>query len=171
MHPLLAHGRLKRALISYDVQHAPTSKALLNRRTHEAITPEMLAEPATAPALPCNAQLTLTHPLLPRPVIVSPSPSGGAGARHSAITTLDVLAALHAALHRPAGKAEWDALGTGSTAQRRVRDAFERRCASGTRENGLKRIDWLAGKTRLVGIEVDRSGTGATGRLVFASPK
>jgi hypothetical protein len=173
MSPLLAHGLLRRAPISYDTQHAPAAAAL-DRRTRTPVASVLLSEPATAPALPCNAVLALAHPALPWPVLVSPSPSGGPGARHAPLTNLDVLSALHASLHRRAGRTEWDALGAGSPAQRRVRAAFERRCAEAggdERARGLKRIDWLGGKTRLVGIEVDRRGGGAAGRLVFASPK
>jgi hypothetical protein len=172
MHALLAHSRFKRAGISYDVQSSPTSKTLIDRRAKMPVAPITLAEPATTPALPCNSQLTLTASSLPWSIIVCPSPSGGSGARHTAITTLDVLAAVHASLQKPAGKSEWDRLGTGSSAQRRVLEAFERRChLNGGREKGLKRVDWLCGKTRLVGVEVDRHGIGATGRLVFSSPK
>jgi hypothetical protein len=144
----------------------------MDRRARTPVPAATLAEPATAPALPSNARLTLTHSALPWAVTVSPSSSGGGSARRTAITILDVLSAVHASLHRPAGKDDWDALGAGSGAQRRVRHAFESRCArAGEREKGLKRLDWLAGKTRLSGIEVDRNARSATARLVFSSPK
>jgi hypothetical protein len=113
------------------------------------------------------------HASLPWPVIVCPAAtSSSAAARGGSITIFDVVAAVHSSLRRAAGKDDWEALGTGSGAQRRVRQAFESRCTHpADREKGLKRLDWLAGKTRLIGIEVDRSARGPTGRLVFSSPK
>jgi hypothetical protein len=54
--------------------------------------------------------------------------------------------------------------------QRKVADAYERRCTrmGGGWEGGVRRIDWLGRKTRLVGIEVERTVEGGSvGRLVF----
>lgn len=43
--------------------------------------------------------------------------------------------------------------------QLKVTKAYEKRCMrmGGGWERGVRRIDWLGSKTRLVGVEVDRS--------------
>ena len=66
---------------------------------------------------------------------------------------------------------EWDALGHGSRAQQKATRAYERRCRrmGGGWEGGVRRVDWLGEKTKLVGVEVDKSGGGAgVGKLVFS---
>lgn len=175
LHPLLAHSTRHRAAISYDAALPPSPHALLDRKTRAPLPAPTLSAAATTPALPTNARLVLTSPKLPWAVVVQPSRSHGTSPRRTPITNLDVLAAVHASLARPCSSAEWAALGAGSSAQRRVRRAFERRCArAGGWEGGVRRIDWLGGKTRLVGVEVERgapAAVGVTGTLVFASPK
>lgn len=52
----------------------------------------------------------------------------------------------------------------------RVTKAYEERCVrmGGGWEGGVRRVDWLGGKTRLVGIEVDKvEGGKGVGKLVF----
>ena len=70
-------------------------------------------------------------------------------------------------------KEEWDALGSGSRAQRKVTKAYERRCKvlGGGWDQGVKRIDWLCERTKLIGVEVDKaaSDTGVA-KLVFGKP-
>ncbi|EEB99915.1 hypothetical protein MPER_00277, partial [Moniliophthora perniciosa FA553] len=60
-----------------------------------------------------------------------------------------------------------------SRAQRKVTKAYETRCRTigGGWDQGVKRIDWLGGKTRLIGVEVDKnaSDTGVA-KLVFEKP-
>lgn len=71
----------------------------------------------------------------------------------------------------PVTPEEWESLGHGSSAQKKVTKAYEKRCTrmGGGWEGGVKRIDWLGEKTRLVGVEVDKSGGGpGTGKLVFS---
>ncbi|KAJ8483169.1 hypothetical protein ONZ45_g8365 [Pleurotus djamor] len=85
------------------------------------------------------------------------------------VTNLDILYALHTTLSTRITQEEWEQLGHGSRSQRKVTRAYEKRCIKmgGGWEGGVRRLDWLGGKTRLVGIELDKSGSGA-GKLHFA---
>jgi hypothetical protein len=82
---------------------------------------------------------------------------------------------VHSTLSKRVTAEEWNALGADSMEQRKVRKAYEKRCTKlgGGWESGVRRIDWLHGKTRLAGVEVDKNGAGSSGvcRLVFAHPK
>ena len=76
--------------------------------------------------------------------------------------------AVHTTLWTPITPEEWEALGG---AQKKVAKRFEARCErmSMDRRSGVRRIDWLGEKTRLVGVEVDKSGGGSgVGKLVFS---
>ena len=85
------------------------------------------------------------------------------------ITNLDLLYAIHTTLFARVTPEEWEALGNGSKAQRKVTRAYEKRCSvMGGWEGGVRRVDWLGGKTHLIGIEVDKSSGGSVGKLVFA---
>ncbi|KAH0826812.1 hypothetical protein J3R83DRAFT_5236 [Lanmaoa asiatica] len=118
----------------------------------------------------------------PWPVVVGPSTSSPSGtgfhvggsshksSRSSNITNLDLLYSLHTTLLTRVTPQEWEALGHGSRAQRKVTRAYEKRCTKmgGGWEGGVRRLDWLHGKTRLIGIEVEKHGNGhSTGKLVF----
>jgi hypothetical protein len=143
------------------VTQGPTAAALLDHSTRAPIAGRDLAATATAPSA---ARLVLTARGLPwRIVLASASDAPGA-----VMTNLDVLRAVHVALAAPATRAEWDALD--SKTQKKVSAAFEARCKrSGSgREGGLRRVDWLESRTRLVGIRMGRPGEG---RLVFRDPK
>lgn len=85
------------------------------------------------------------------------------------ITNLDVLYAIHTTLLTPITPEEWEELGHGSKAQLKVTKAYEERCVrmGGGWEGGVRRVDWLGGKTRLVGVEVDKSEGKGVGKLVF----
>lgn len=177
MHPLFASTRLHSAPISYDVSYTPSSRTVLDRTTHMAVPAHTLAQPATDPPTPVSARLTLRSDKFPWPVVVGPSSSGSGGSvgsssrsRSSSITNLDLLYALHATLLTRITPQEWEGLGHGSRAQRKVTRAYEKRCTKmgGGWEGGVRRLDWLHGKTRLVGIEVEKHGNGAnTGKLIF----
>ena len=75
MHPLLAHTRLHRAPITYDVSFTPSARTVLNRATHSAIPSHTLSQPATDPPTPAGARLVLRSHKFPWPVIVTASPS------------------------------------------------------------------------------------------------
>ncbi|GBE88835.1 predicted protein [Sparassis crispa] len=181
MHPLLAYTRLHRAPITYDVTFTPSARTVLDRATHSAIPAHTLAQPATEPATSAGSRLVLRSHKFPWPVIVGASSSSARGARFTigpspgskgeTLTVLDVLYAVHTTLMAPVTPEEWEALGHGSRAQQKVTRAYERRCTrlGGGWEGGVRRVDWLGEKTRLVGVEVDKSGPGAgAGKLVFA---
>jgi hypothetical protein len=87
----------------------------------------------------------------------------------SPVSNLDVLYAVHNTLSVRVTQKEWEALGHGSRSQRRITQAYERRCKKmgGGWEGGVRRIDYLGEKLRFVGVEVDKSTEGGAGRLVF----
>ncbi|TFY55246.1 hypothetical protein EVJ58_g8370 [Rhodofomes roseus] len=182
MHPLLAYTRLHHAPLTYDVTFTPSARTVLDRATHSAIPSHTLAQPATEPPMPAGARLVLRSSKFPWPVIVSaPSVTASPGPRFTVgppkssgtITNLDVLYAVHTTLMTPVTPEEWAALGNGSRAQHKVAKAYERRCTrmGGGWEAGVRRVDWLGEKTRLVGVEVDKSGGGGgTGKLIFEKP-
>ncbi|PIL23019.1 hypothetical protein GSI_14326 [Ganoderma sinense ZZ0214-1] len=172
MHPVLAHTRLHRAPITYDVSFTPSARTVLDRATHSAIPSHTLSQPATDPPTPAGARLVLRSHKFPWPVIVtashssmSPShsssstssrprftvgpPSGhghssrpGTADGGASISNLDVLYAVHNTLMVPITPEEWEALGHGSKAQQKVTQAYQRRC---TRMGG----GWEGGVRRI----------------------
>ncbi|KAG1763681.1 hypothetical protein EDD22DRAFT_886070 [Suillus occidentalis] len=154
MHPLFASTRLHSAPINYDVTYAPSPRTVLDRTTHSPVDAHTLSQPATDPPTPASSRILLRSDKFPWPVD---------------ITNLDLLHSLHETLLTRVTPQEWEALGTGSRAQRKVTQAYEQRCARlGGWEGGVRRVDWLHGKTRLIGIEVEKHGPGAgSGKLVF----
>ncbi|THU99547.1 hypothetical protein K435DRAFT_650841 [Dendrothele bispora CBS 962.96] len=92
--------------------------------------------------------------------------------REIPITNNDLIFALHRTLSARVTREEWDALGKGSRAQRKVTRAYERRTRTlGDKEGGVRRIDWLGEKTRLIGIEVDKTASDmGVAKLVFGKP-
>jgi hypothetical protein len=187
MHPLIAHSLLHHAPISYDVTFPPSSRTVLDRNTRLPVSPHSLTQPATDP--PTTSRVLLKSDKLPWtiPVIasspypsesgfyISPSKSRSRSPSRSArpVSTQDVLMALHISLHAPVTPDEWAALGHGSKKQRKVTRAYEERCVKtgGGWEGGVRRIDWLCGKSRFVGVEIDRLGDHSgdvVGRLVFS---
>ncbi|EPQ51703.1 hypothetical protein GLOTRDRAFT_107870 [Gloeophyllum trabeum ATCC 11539] len=176
MHPLLAHTRFHHAPISYDVVYTPSARTVVDRTTRQPVPTHTLTQPATEPPIATTSQLVLTSDKFPWPVVVGAStafPSKSARPLRprspQAISNLDVLYALHATLFTRVTPQEWDGLGHGSRAQRRVTHAYEKRCAKmgGGWDGGVRRIDWLGGRTRLVGVEMDKSRPGPYGKLVF----
>ncbi|KAI0659931.1 hypothetical protein C8Q70DRAFT_914414 [Cubamyces menziesii] len=172
MHPLLAHTRLHRAPIIYDVSFTPSARTVLDRATRSAIPAHTLSEPATDPPTPAGARLVLHSHKFPWSVVVMAShhgaPGSGSSSRRarftvgpptgsrrpstsgsesghstgSSITNLDVLYAVHTTLMVPITPEEWEALGHGSKAQQKVTRAYERRC---TRMGG----GWEGGVRRI----------------------
>ncbi|KAF7326796.1 hypothetical protein MSAN_02499100 [Mycena sanguinolenta] len=154
-----------------------------------------LAEPATEPpiydqlVLRVKSDLTTNH--FPWEIVVCPNAagasiptdSGGGSPRITRrkqsipVTNLDVLFALYDALSERVTEEEWARLGHRSRVQRQIGHAYERRCVKlgGGWEAGVRRIDWLDGRTRLVGIEMihshSKDGTNTeVATLVFKTP-
>ncbi|TFK70757.1 hypothetical protein BDN72DRAFT_958597 [Pluteus cervinus] len=190
MHPLLAYSRLHSAPISYDVTFAPTPQTVVDRSTHTSIPGHTLSQPATDP--PTYGELVLHCDKFPWPIIVIASSAPGAnhhpltqnenypyanGMPHmqrrnsnAVVTNMDVLCALYNTLCARVTPDEWESLGHGSRAQRKATRAYQSRCTKlgGSWEEGVRRVDYLGEKTRLIGVEVDKSVDAAgCGKLVF----
>jgi hypothetical protein len=91
-----------------------------------------------------------------------------------ALTNLDVLYAVHTTLMICVTPEEWHSLGEGSQAQRRVAEAYKKRCTrmGGGWEQGVRRVDWLGSKTHFIGVKTDKNNEGDenVGGLVFGRP-
>lgn len=189
MHPLFAYSRVHHAPIAYDVIHAPSARTVLDCTTHSPVPAHTLSQPATDPPTAAPSQLVLRSHKFPWTIVVNSSglTSGNSGSasskkmsrshsrsssmQASVITNLDVLYAVHTTLLSRVTPEEWEALGNGSKAQRKVTKAYEKRCTSmGGWEGGVRRVDWLGGKTHLSGIEVDKTGGNGIGKLIFSKP-
>jgi hypothetical protein len=186
MQPLLAHSLLHHAPISYDVTFPPSTRTVFDSNTRLPASTRSLAQPATEPPtrtkvllksdkLPWIIPVTASSPLPGRTgLYISPSQSRSRSPSRSArpVSTQDVLMALHIFLHAPVTAGEWASLGHGSKKQRKITMAYEERCVKigGGWEGGIRRIDWLCGRTKFVGIEIDRSNYRSgdvVGRLSF----
>ncbi|KAK7038624.1 hypothetical protein R3P38DRAFT_548620 [Favolaschia claudopus] len=195
LHPLFAYVRpTNHAPISCDILYPPSSHTILDRSTRSPISYETLLEPATQP--PLYSQLVLKSELFPWEIVVRPnaaatgtsfpfpSTSPAKRRRHRApISNIDVLFALHESLSEKVTQKEWVRLGRNSRIQRRLSRAYERRCATlgAGWDEGVRRVDWLDGRTRVVGMEVvnvllrDRKGSvlnsnAPTAVLIFKTP-
>jgi hypothetical protein len=186
MHPLISFTRRHHAPISYDIAFTPSARTVVDRTIHAPVPAVTLAQPATEPPIPASSRLVLRSPKLPWDVNVGPIGSppkffiGKGGEQRKAttsvaLTNLDVLYALHTTLMTCVTSEEWNALGEGSRAQRRVAEAYKKRCTrmGGGWEGGIRRLDWLGSKTHLVGVEIEKGGEEGgenVGRLVFGRP-
>ncbi|KAJ3738373.1 hypothetical protein DFH05DRAFT_1525825 [Lentinula detonsa] len=97
------------------------------------------------------------------------SPTGLHHPSSLSVSCADVLHAVHTTLSHPATPEEWDALGRGSHAQRKISLAYDRRCRSlgSGWDGGIRRVDWLGEKFRLIGVEVEKDSDSRVGNLVF----
>lgn len=202
MHPLLCYGRIQRSPISFDVIFPPSTMTVVDRHTHSPIPPCTLTQPATDP--PTFGRFILKCDKLPWEVVattgvdhiqgsigrssgkrfyIGSTSSGRPGSRSSsssglpeAVTNLDVLYAIHTTLSVRVTQVEWDSLGNGSRAQRKATRAYEKRCndMGGGWGAGVRRVDFLGGKTKLVGVEIAtekvESQSVIFGKLVFSRP-
>ena len=181
--PLMAaSGRSKKSYIEYDVTFLPSARSVMNRHTRSAFPEQTLLQPVTRQ--PTTSRLTLRSHKFPWSITVSPSPPKGApktafyiGSAPTAaqqigpITILDVLQAIHLSLNTPVTQQEWETLGAGSKTQKKVTKAYRARCTKmgGGWESGVRRIDWLGSKTKLIGLEVESGvADGRTCKLAFA---
>lgn len=184
MHPLLAASQFSRAPICYDVSRPPSPQTIVDRSTRSAIPTHTLNQPATDP--PTMSRLVLRSSKFPWPIVVDAGCSsqkktvpkfylGGSSPTNShypsstSVSCADVLHAVHNTLSHAATPEEWDALGRGSHAQRKISRAYDRRCRSlgSGWDGGIRRVDWLGEKCRLVGVEVDKDSGSSVGNLVF----
>lgn len=106
----------------------------------------------------------------------TPRSSTSSGGFPEPITNLDVLHAIHTTLSVRVTQAEWDSLGNGSRAQRKATRAYEKRCTDmgGGWGAGVRRVDFLGGKSKLVGVEIATEKVAGNpvpfGKLVFSRP-
>jgi hypothetical protein len=152
MNPLLAPG----PTIVYDLTLDPLSITSL---TGQRLSSRALAEPATHP--PLHA-LTLTCRALPWAIPVA----SASNKPDSFVSVADVLHALSRALRQPISPTEYAQL-LSPTEQRRVNEAFERRYRRLASDppayqveklKGVKRVDFLMGKTRFLGLSWTSTG-------------
>ncbi|KAJ3771824.1 hypothetical protein FB446DRAFT_789254 [Lentinula raphanica] len=185
MHPLLASSQSNRAPICYDVSRPPSTQTIVDQNTQSAIPTHTLKQPATDPHT--MSRFVLTSGKFPWPVIVEAgcslqktdtsskictgSTSASSLTHRSSlfVSCADVLHAVHNTLSQPATPEEWEALGHGSYAQRKISRAYDRRCRSqgGGWDEGVRRVDWLGRYSRLIGIEIDKEGGSSVGNIVF----
>ncbi|KAJ3734933.1 hypothetical protein DFJ43DRAFT_1130335 [Lentinula guzmanii] len=184
MHPLLATSQFSRAPICYDVSRPPSPQTIVDRNTRSAIPAVTLNQPATDPST--MSRLVLRSNKFPWHIIVDAgcssqkktvpkfylggsSPTGLHHPSSLSVSCADVLHAVHTTLSHPATPEEWDALGRGSHAQRKISRAYDRRCRSlgSGWDGGIRRVDWLGEKFRLIGVEVDKDSDSRVGNLVF----
>lgn len=115
------------------------------------LAPHALNLPATMPRV---SQLTLTINGLPWSIRVTSTTNP-----LHAITNLDVVESIYASLRVPVSRREWEGLGHNSKVQLRITDAYGKRCAqTHDWEGGVRRSDFLLGRTILVGIESKADG-------------
>ncbi|KAG5639055.1 hypothetical protein H0H81_007313 [Sphagnurus paluster] len=118
---------------------------------HQGIPQRVLAEPATKPALP---SLTIVVPYLPWTITVRPS-------RGTFVTVIDVLETVYNKLRTNVSAQEYHALPSEKD-KRRVTSAYEQRYRrirssreyEDEKRRGVRRVDFLMGYTRFMGISL-----------------
>jgi len=166
MHSLLGRTRTYSTPISYDITFSPSARAIYDRSTHMPVPEHALSEPATEPKV---SKLVVSCDKLPWKIVVRAGSAratfpgfyiGKPAGSRSHVTVHDVLCAVHSSLLQPVTRAEWDTLEPGSKRQTKVTRAYEERCikTSGGWAEGVKRIDWLGGHTRFVGLHISAEG-------------
>lgn len=145
----ISHGR---PALVYDVIHKPNHLNILHPDTHQPIPAHSLNLPATLPRV---TELTLVCRELIWSVIVTSTTNPS-----HAITNLDVLECVHAALRIPLTRREWESIGQGSKLQARAADAYNKRCmVTKDWDRGVLRCDLLQGRTLLLGVESRADGS------------
>ncbi|KAJ7858353.1 hypothetical protein B0H14DRAFT_662084 [Mycena olivaceomarginata] len=142
IHSLLAFTPSRPPTVDYDLSHPLRTIA-------PQLTPSFF-NPATYPSLPA---LTVLCRNLTWPITVFPSQLTGF------VSVLDVFMSVHTSLRIAARRVEYDTLPSGDV-RRGVDNAYFRRCElladeeERTREalQGVKRVDFLGGKTRFLGL-------------------
>jgi hypothetical protein len=146
MHPLLRYSFTP--TIHFNLLHHPSSITTLPDHRPPALL--TFTEPATSPPLP---SLTIISPPLPWSIIVHPQRP------NKFVTVSDVLLALHRALSLPAAADYYDTPPPHDTWSRATA-AFEHRVQTlpnwhaqeGERVQGVRRIDFLRGRTCFLGL-------------------
>jgi hypothetical protein len=157
IHPLLAYHPYVFP-INYDVSHTPNTASANIRASPVHLDSYRRAEPATHP--PINV-LSLRSDLLPWACEIHAS-------TQSYITVEDVLSQLYRFLRTPATRDEYNAVPSQS-ARDKVAETYRSRCSrvSSAAEKaeelskGLKRVDFLMGRTTFMGLSSTKLGPDA----------
>jgi hypothetical protein len=142
IHSLLAFTPFTPPNVQYDLSHPLHT-------INSQFTPSFL-NPATYPPLPA---LTVFCRHIAWPIAVSPSQPTGY------VSVIDVLTSVYTSLRLAVRRAEYDTLPSGDMRQK-VDDAYFVRCRLLADEDerklealkGVKRVDFLVGKTRFLGL-------------------
>ncbi|KAJ7843655.1 hypothetical protein B0H14DRAFT_2778467 [Mycena olivaceomarginata] len=142
IHSLLSFTPFAPPIVDYDLSHP-------FQTITSQLTPSFF-NPATYPALPA---LTVLCRHITWPISVFPSQLTGF------VSVLDVFMSVHTSLRLSARRAEYDALPS-SDVRQGVDNAYFRRCELLADEEqrrteaaqGVKRVDFLSGKTRFLGL-------------------
>jgi len=137
--------------INYDVGNHPSTASV----QHLPLSMRSLSEPATRPPLP---SLTIVMSRLPWSVYVTPS-------HGTFVSVSDVLSAIYRTLRVQITQSEFHSLPSPTDA-RRVSQTYEQRYKRlrGTvayaeeKRGGVRRIDFLMGCTRFIGLSMTRQG-------------
>lgn len=154
VHPFLGYS--SSPAITYDLRESPSTLS----STHRGLPRSTLFQPATSPP---TSHLTIISPHLPWRITIKHT--------SSAVTVHDVLSELYRVLRKPITSQEYHSLLPSDRERRRVADAYKDRYrhARGDtqydeeKRNGVRRVDFLMGKTRFHGLGVaGKSISGAT---------
>ncbi|KAF4583620.1 hypothetical protein EYR38_002375 [Pleurotus pulmonarius] len=137
--------------VHYDCSYPPQTLAISNRR----LSPYFLSEPATNPPV---SLMFITSPHLPWTVKVNPS-------RFGVVTVSDVFQAVYASLRKNIYPSDFESLAHHD--KKRVRKAYEERYrrlrssreADQEKSQGVKRVDFLMGHSRFMGLTVTSDPT------------
>lgn len=142
-------------LVNYDLSNLPDS---ITTPRHHPLTPRVLSEPATSPGLP---SLTLVSGSLPWTLTIHPS----SPKPDAFVTVADVLFTLYRILRLNVTPAEYGTLPS-REARRRVNASYEHRHQrigdererDEEKRKGVKRVDFLMGRNRFLGLSCIKRG-------------
>ena len=126
---------------------AGSDRSSASSRSSDSVNLTLLSEQATYPAAP---SITLLTEALPWAITVT--------AKSTFVTVYDVLQALHSSLRHQVTKAEWASLSRASqdviaaSFHKRVGEFSDRLKREKQLGKGVRRLDFLVGRTRLYGI-------------------
>jgi hypothetical protein len=136
--------------ISFDLHVHPSTIATLP--DHRPLSLYTLSEPATQPPLPL---ITVVSPHFPWSITVTP-PLPNKAKKY--ITVSDVLVTLHRTLNLSVTPDEHNSIPSGAVSrvnaeyERRLKNITSRREREAERRKGIKRIDFLIGRYRFLGL-------------------